>query len=209
MPRHEYHNEAGERIPGVTSVLAYFGEGTEGLVHWAYQVGRDGRSLDEARGAVAGSLAHALIEAEVMGHPAPDLSQHTPEIVAKAQGGFAGWQAWKAQSGIELIAAEFPLTGPDFGGTLDAVGLMGGKPCLLDWKSSKRLYRKSVAQTSAYAWLWDLHHPDMLIESIHILRLGPDGEFAHHLVPPEWRSAGWRIFCAALDMYRAAKLIRV
>lgn len=67
MPTQIYRNSAGVRLPGVTTVINNLGWKSDGLIHWAYKLGQDGKDLNQARQGAAdiGTVAHNLVEAYI------------------------------------------------------------------------------------------------------------------------------------------------
>ncbi len=80
------------------------------------------------------------------------------EIPRKAYSAFLKWQA---QNHIEILEQEVQLVSEEFkyGGTLDAVGFANDKYVLLDWKTSKGVYKNYLLQLAAYLRLWDENNP--------------------------------------------------
>lgn len=212
MPRIDYRNAAGEKVPGVTTVLREWGDGADALVYWAWDLGKQGKDLREEREKVcsAGTLAHAMAEADITGHPMPSLADVPQETASKALAAFEAYKVWKASTRLELVASEVPLVSETkgYGGCIDAVVVYEGKPGILDFKSAKRLYKKTIAQVAAYSRLWTENHPDVATVHHHVLRWDDTGSFAHHSLSAEWIDAGWRIFENCLSIYAAKKLIR-
>jgi hypothetical protein len=203
MPRIAYADKAGNKVPGVTTVLgSSLGWKTPGLVHWAWKLGSEGRDYREERNkaADAGTLAHACAEAIITGKPLPEIPE---EHKAKVEGAVAAFRAWREQSRLELVASEVPLVSEEhkYGGCLDAVGVFDGTAAVIDFKSAKDLYPDVVVQVAAYSRLWTENHPDLPIRAWHVLRWGQDGDFHHHSLSAEQVAAGWRVFLAALAIY--------
>ena len=70
MPTADYKNAKGVRIPGNTTVInGNLGWSKNGLMYWAWEQGRNGKDFRQSRddAADAGTLAHALIEADIKG----------------------------------------------------------------------------------------------------------------------------------------------
>ena len=70
MPANIYKNKAGERIPGVTTVIgSNLGWSKGGLMHWAWEQGINGLDYRETRDAAAntGTIAHKMVEYEIKG----------------------------------------------------------------------------------------------------------------------------------------------
>lgn len=212
MPTQPYKNAKGERVPGVTTVLGEWGDGVNGLVYWAWDLGRNGKDLREEREKVctAGTLAHAMAEADITGKPLPSLEDVDEEMRAKVLASFESYRIWKGSTRLELVASEIPLVSEKhgYGGCIDAIVMLDGRPGLLDFKSAKALYKKTVAQVAAYERLWEENHPDLLLSHRHVLRWDETGSFAHHALSDDWESAGWTIFHHCLEIHRAKKLIR-
>jgi len=212
MARIDYRNAAGEKVPGVTTILSEWGEGVNGLVYWAWDLGKQGKDLREEREKVcsAGSLAHAMAEADIKGTPMPSLDGVDPATAAKALASFEAYRLWRASTRLELVASEVPLVSESkgYGGCIDAVAVFEGKPGILDFKSAKRLYRKTVAQVAAYSRLWTENHPDLVPASHHVLRWDETGSFAHHSLSADWIGAGFTIFEHCLAIRNAKNVIR-
>src|SRR6476620_9773548 len=120
----------GERIPGVTTIIGRF-KPAGGLIHWAWQLGKDGKDYREVRdkAADAGTMAHDMVEADIYGTElqlqlATDIERGVHE---KALGAFAAYKAWKEQSQLEVAEAEVSLVSKAhrFGGSLDAMFIRG------------------------------------------------------------------------------------
>ncbi len=214
----------GSRVPGVTTILSKFKD-PGGLMHWAHNLGLEGKDYREERdkAASAGSMAHDMIECTILGKPrlvptaeqydlAPDVFE---EMYTKALMGFTAFQDWASMTKLEIIATETALVSEDhkFGGTPDAVGIANGEIVLLDWKTSNRIYADYIVQVSAYCHLWrygkmlhkDEKPPARLneaIQKIHLLRFGKEwGDFHHHAWPREVMEIGWRQFVLFREAY--------
>ena len=68
-----------------------------------------------------------------------------------------------------------------FGGTLDAVGMIGNELILLDWKCANAVYADYLYQLAAYGLLWNENYPDHLpVGGFHLCRFAKEqGDFAH------------------------------
>lgn len=174
------------RIPGTTTVISRFKE-SGALMYWANQEGLAGRPIRGPESRVeqaceAGTLAHAMIEADIRGHDRPDISQYPLPIIEKAQSGFAAYLEWRQQTQLEPVSTELPLMSRVwmYGGTLDAM-LVRGKLSLGDWKTSNSVYMDHLIQLAAYRNLWTENYPDRPIHGLHLLRFSKEGgDFAHH-----------------------------
>lgn len=170
----------GIKVPSVTTVLNRFKE-SGALLQWAFQQGKLAeqgliehlyQKAEEA--ADIGSIVHDWIEDDIHGIPrrSTDLNE---EDLEKAIAGFEAYERWIGQTNIEITHTEIALTGSSnrygkdgkpfgYGGTLDALGVTAKEGVLLDWKTSKALYRDHVVQLGAYATLVakqpDMYFPD-------------------------------------------------
>ncbi len=162
----------GERVPGVTTIISRF-KPSGGLIHWAWQQGRDGKDYRETRDAAAdaGTIAHDMVEADIYG-AAFDRTKYKPELLDKADGAFKAYQEWKQQTQLAIAEAEVSLTSAQhrFGGTLDAL-FVRGSLALGDWKTSNSIYADYLIQLGAYAILWEENYPERPIGGgFHLLR---------------------------------------
>lgn len=185
MAQHQlYKNKSGKRVPSVTTILSRFKD-SGGLLYWANQAGLDGKTLDEARApaATAGTMAHDLVEAHINGRDIPSL-EGDKDVIEKAQAAFATYKVWERNTKLEIRHTEVALVSNehDFGGRLDAVGVMDGKLVLIDWKTSNSVYADYTLQCAAYGILWNENYPDHPITGgYHLCRFAKEmGDFAHH-----------------------------
>ncbi len=159
-PKEGYFLKDGTKVPGTTVICGAYKD-SGGLIHWAWTQGQLGLDYRETRDKAAdiGTLVHAAIEAHLAGKPLPVLE----EVPERAYRAFLKWQA---QNNLEILEQEIRLVSEEFkyGGTLDAVGTIDGKHILLDWKTSKGVYKNYLLQLAAYAQLWNENHPDRKIE---------------------------------------------
>jgi len=208
MPTQPYLLKDGSRVPGVTTILGRFKE-AGGLIHWAWQLGKDGKDYREERdkAADAGTLAHAAVDAWI--HKQEFAFSGQPEIVAKAQKSFGAFLEWADQTQLKATHTEMPLVSEKhkFGGTFDAL-LVKGKRAMGDWKTSNGVYLEYLAQIAAYGILWDEHFPDEPIDGgFHLLRFDKEyGDFHAHW----WGEleAGKRYFLHLRAAYEDAKELK-
>lgn len=186
MPAHRYFiEEDGKkvRVPSFSSIKGQSGWGSNGLLYWAWKVGYDGQTLEEARQPACdiGTVAHAMVEADVKGLPLPDLSSVAEPIRDGANKSFSSWLRWKQATTFELKAAEQSLvsTVHRYGGTFD-MAIANGKTSLVELKTSNGTYPENVLQLAAYGMLWDEHYPDNPIVEYHLLRLSKTSSSFHH-----------------------------
>lgn len=182
MAAHVYRLADGSRVPGVTTILSRFKE-AGGLIHWAWNLGKEGKDYREERdrAADAGTLAHTAVETFVRGgtirFESPDM-----EINRRATQAFGAFQEWASQTQLKITETEASMISEKyrFGGTLDAI-LVSGKRAVGDWKSSNALYPEYLCQIAAYGILWEETHPEEPITGgYHLLRFDKThGDFTH------------------------------
>jgi hypothetical protein len=137
-----------------------------GLLQWAFKQGQNGAShlYEEAeKAADIGTLAHAMVETSINGgDPETALEGASDEFKEKARNAFREYQEWEAQTAVEFVAQEMHLVSEEyrFGGTPDAIGLIGNSLCLIDWKTSNAVYPDYAIQLAAYRQLWNENNPD-------------------------------------------------
>ena len=185
MPTAPYHCADGERVPGTTTIISRFKD-SGALMHWAFQQGRNGAEhlyAESEKAADIGTLAHAMVEASIKGEdPKSVINGHSAEFQQKAENAFNEYLEWAAQTNVKIIAQEMHLVSEEyrFGGTPDAIGLIGNSLCLLDWKTSNGVYPDYAIQLAAYRQLWNENHPDQpLTGASYLLRFSknyPDFE---------------------------------
>lgn len=172
-PKGGYVNAAGKRVPGVTTILNRWKE-SGGLVQWAYQCGRDGIDINDARdrAADAGTACHEMIDCHLHGRRF-DSSLWMPQILAKADHAFLAFLEWCEQSNLALIASEISMVSGlhQFGGTFDGA-FIAGTLRLLDYKTSSGIYTDQLTQVAGgYSLLWQEHYPEKPLHGIDILRV--------------------------------------
>lgn len=172
-PSGGYKNAAGKRIPGVTTILGRFKE-SGGLIQWAYQCGRDGIDINEARdkAADAGTACHEMIDCSLHGRTFNRVGW-TADVLTRADHAFLGFLEWAEQSKLSLAASEVSLVSErhQFGGTFDGA-FIGGSLRLLDYKTAAGIYTDQVIQVAGgYALLWQEHFPEKELHGIDILRI--------------------------------------
>ena len=181
--REIYKDAAGNRVPSVTTIISRFKE-SGGLLFWANQAGLDGQTLDEARrpAATAGTLAHELVEAHLNQRTVPDMTGDE-EVGAKARAAFATYVQWHAMTKLRVRHTEVSLVSErhKFGGRLDAVGEVGGKLVLVDWKTGG-VYADHLLQLAGYKILWEENYPDHPITGgVHLCSFKREtADFSHN-----------------------------
>ena len=209
-PYQGYKNSAGEKVPGVTTIIGRFKE-SGGLLQWAFKQGQSGAPslyTERDKAAEAGTLAHDMIEANILGIER-NLSAE-PEIMAKAHNAFQQFIEWRDQTKLEIVATEKSYVSEkyQFGGTVDAIGKdTKGRIVLVDWKTSNAVYTDMLIQLAAYALLLEECAPEYKPEGFHLLRVAKESaDFAHHFYG-ELEDAK-KQFLLFRDAYELDKLIK-
>jgi len=175
-PKRGYFLSDGARVPGVTTILGRFKD-MGGLLHWAWEEGCAGRDYRETRDAAAdaGTLAHAMVEAEIRGKRFVVPEDTPPEIRNKACQAYSMYNEWATQTRLQPLVTEVQLVSEQhrFGGTLDVV-LVGGRRLLGDWKTSGAIYTEHLLQLAAYDILWKENRPAEPIEGYQIVRFSKE-----------------------------------
>jgi len=208
-PKAGYYTAAGKRVPGVTTVIAALKGDPGGLMHWAWQLGKDGKDykVERDNACSIGHCVHAMIEAHLLGgvfYPSPFAEILDNEDAAKkVRSAYDAYRQWRAGVNIEVIATEVPLVSEihQYGGTLDLLARVNGALVILDWKTSNHIYGDAVAQVAAYARLVQETWGE-LPEAGGLLRVGKDeGDFHLHYWPGSILTTAWEAFLAARKIY--------
>lgn len=209
-----YKTADGKRVPSVTSVIKHVEGDPGGLMHWAWNLGDQGITLDDARQDAAniGKIVHACIEAELKGEEVTLGSIIEPEVRAAVEASLSAWRLWKESVGQfeRVLCCEVPLVSERhrIGGTMDSLLISKGKRCLFDYKTGNGLHGKDVVQVAAYGEIWNELHPDEQVELYCLLRLPKDGTgFTWKLLTAEALEPARQAFIHARALYDLAKVV--
>lgn len=144
-----YQNNNGQTVARVTEIISSMIH-SDSLMYWANSLGFKGiRYKDELnRAAEIGTAAHAAIEKFLKEKLSTD--DNIP---------FLGFKLWynivTTDIGlpITVIFVEHTITCRWFGGTLDALLMIGNKIYLIDFKTSNHVTYKYFIQLSAYRYM--------------------------------------------------------
>lgn len=214
-PTAGYHLADGTRIPGTTTIIGRFKE-SGGLIRWAYGQGMAAQrgeikdlydKRDEA--ADAGTAAHSMVEAHIK-KIEYDPQGLSTDLLKQAEKAFSAYLSWESMTRLEIVEQETSLVSEKyrFGGTPDAIGLIDGKFCLLDWKTSNGIYQDYLIQLAAYQELWNENRPDMpLTGGFHLCRFSKEfPDFHHHYF--EDLSEALRAFILMRELYDIDKILK-
>lgn len=212
-PKAGYFLKDGSKVPGTTTVIGRFKE-SDGLLQWAFKQGKEGKRhlYEEAeKAADIGTFAHSLVEASIKGEPAPEPPAGADAAFIKAaQSAFGAYLTWAENFKVTITAQEIQLVSERYryGGTPDAVGIVGNELCLLDWKTSGGIYTDYLIQLAAYKHLWDENYPENPITGgCHLLRFAKtNSDFGHHYFPN--LDEAWRQFLLFREAYDIDKSLK-
>jgi len=210
-----YKNTKGKRVKGTTTFIGrQCAWGKDGLNYWFWKEGAEGRNFNERseKLATSGTFVHDRIDHFFLGKKYVEplkLKDLGEEAIERYHAGWASFEGWVAAYKPETIATEQQMVDDElgFGGMLDWVGKTVNGITIIDWKHSK--YANHIVQISSYRYLWNQKHPDQLVTSADILKLGTNSaSFAHaHIVGSDLDDAfrGFRAFIFLDDLERRLK----
>jgi hypothetical protein len=120
------------------------------------------KSREEYSPTAIGDCVHRLIEAHCTRGTAP------LPINGAAQYAWESWLRWADDVGFQSWGCELPVWNGVAAGTLDNIGMVGGKLYVIDWKTSGRIYPEYDLQIGKYG--------NMLLEMFRNGDLVIDGE---------------------------------
>lgn len=182
-----YKNAAGRRVPSVTTILNVLAK--PALYKWHNRMGLEGidTSVYVEKAGDAGTCAHAMIHADLMGtDPKLEGEKFGREIADLGENGYLQWLDWRKGREIKPIVSETGLVSEvyQYGGTVDVFGLLEGEEELLDFKTSDSgIWPEMRYQVAAYYKLLQEHgyHP----KRARIIRVGKkeiEGSFQTEIV---------------------------
>lgn len=154
------HRDYTPGKPSVTTILGrHLGWKTNGLIGWAYRLGKEGRSMGERDEAAAkGSCAHDIVAAHYAPETHGDLSSWRDEQLHEARPNAQRIIDEITRRGWTVLHVEVAMESDSFAGTLDMVVRdADGNIAIVDHKTSKGAYNETVIQLGAYGWLWRMH----------------------------------------------------
>ena len=213
MAAQKYKLSDGTPARGVTTIIGEnLGWSTRGLMYWAWNEGIEGRDYKETKDkqADAGTLAHYLIDCDIKGK-APEIHEGVSrEVLDKAYAALFSYYEWKQSVNMEVVATEKVMVSEihRYGLRPDCIAMIGGKLCVLDYKTSKGVYGDMLVQLAAYRHGWEENFPDQPLDGgHHLLRVGKeDVSFHHHF----WLDLddAWTIFLHLLEIEKIGKALK-
>jgi hypothetical protein len=177
-PHQKYITSSGEEVPG-GSTICKIGDDPSALIHWAWNLGTEGKDYRKERDKAAdiGTIAHFMCEAFLNGFVC-DLSDYKQEDIDRALVCYTKFVDWWEAEGLSVVATETQLVheGMRYGGTIDLVAKdKEDKLCLIDLKTSKRISDGYVRQIAGYTDLWNVNRLER-IQRWSIVRIGKEEE---------------------------------
>jgi hypothetical protein len=206
-PKAGYFLACGTRVPSVTTVLGRFKE-SGGLIHWAWNLGKEGKDYREIRdsAASAGTLAHQMIDAHI--HGIGTAISGDEDTIRKARQAFSAYMNWQKNSAFKIEWTERQLVSEThkFGGTPDAFGTINNQPVLIDWKTSNSVHADYLLQLAAYAELIRENY-GVEVQGFYLCRFAKEnGDFSVHHYPD--LSEALQMFLLLRQAYELDKSIK-
>ena len=213
LERHKKHQEyfvEGRKVFGASTV-AQVHKPVNRLIAWAVALCKRGIDWKKQRNEFAdlGTLVHFMAECHIAGDEW-DLCEFTQEEIDAAKPAFEKFiQFWDSHQ-CEVLGSEVQLVSKrhEYGGTLDLVAKKDNEVTLFDYKTSKTIYESHKFQVAGYAYLWNENHPESQINRVCIIRIGRDGAYEEHWIPPDDLPLYWDCFIARLAVLKADKRIQ-
>lgn len=203
-----YKNAAGQRVPGVTTVLNMLNK--PALLPWAWKLGKEGIDLEAARRKPAdtGTVAHALCEAHLRGLEL-DSENIAPDILGRAETSFLKFVSWWDREDLMMVHTELEMVSEQMqvGGRLDILAVRkAGQFVLVDLKSSKAIYDEMLLQAATYAAMYEEVQGQAIAE-VKIVRIGKEDADDLEVRDVNNRQARVQAFRALVDARRHLQAI--
>lgn len=202
-----YKNQAGERVPGVTTILNLIAK--PNLIVWANRLGLQGIDSTKFRDekGLIGELAHAFVAADLRGQEV-DTSDYSINQILPARYAFSYWLDWKRDKVLKPLLIETPLVSElfQYGGTPDFLGEVDDIVTLVDLKSGF-IGKEAYIQTCTYREL-AIENGYPPAERILILGIPRTEDEKLTETPYTDFENGWQYFKLLRQCYDLEKLIR-
>ncbi len=208
-PHQKYYLSDGTQVPG-GSTICKIGDDAGALIHWAWDLGRQGLDYRKERDKAAdiGTIAHFLIEC-FLNNQVADLEDYDQADIEKALVCYNKFVDWWDEQSLEKVVTEVQLVNQPYkyGGTIDLISKKeNGDHVLLDFKTSKAISPSYWRQCAGYAALWDQNHDhkaDLRIKDHCIVRIGKKDEGDFEVVWKTDLGKEWIVFQKQVDLYWA------
>ena len=174
-----YYEKDGIKLPSVTTVISDCTDKSQALMQWASNCAvehcKEHGITDDAKYAYkeissealdVGSHVHHAIEYFLRNGEEPTFSEGED----KALSGFLAFLEWFDTNKVQPLFMEQEIRSFTYAGTADFICKMGDKIYLIDFKTSKAIYRDYYYQVAAYREAWNMQYNPEITAS-GILRL--------------------------------------
>ena len=195
----------GTRAPSVTTIISQnLGWNKNVLMNWAKRQTMIGKDADAVlkEAADIGTLLHLLIEGHQRGFDV-DTGDFTRNQTEKALVCFGGYLEWVEKVQFKALASETVVVDEEqrVAGTIDCVGKVGDDLVVIDWKTSKYLYKEHKIQVAKYINLLERAKKGRHFAYGMVLRFDKEEvKFHQHKVDRDKIEAGVKIFDALLAL---------
>lgn len=165
------------------------------------------REAAEVGKVVHGYLYHVLV-AKQLHRPMPERSAHlnaelTVEQLEQVNNAIDAGLQFFDQHHLEPVTMERPVWSPAHGyiGTDDFIGKVDGELCVVDYKTSKRLYPEVWLQCAAYKAAYMEEYPDQQVQGCWGVNVGKDGELDAQYRDPSYFEQDFKAFLGLRDIF--------
>ena len=154
-----HYNYRGIPIPRVTAILQsqiY----KEGLIYWALNITKDEYKKKITKAKTVGSYTHEMIENFLLNRTDLELGFNVSlayqKEISTAYMNFKLWLDYLERNGYyieEIVAIEYPVLCPYYGGTVDCIVKINGAYYIIDFKTSKKISYEYLLQACSYMWI--------------------------------------------------------
>ena len=176
-----YYQKKGDQVQGITTIISNHNGDKGGMIHAAWRLGTEGIDYKEEwhQKATAGTIAHEMIRAYLLGIKHDFTEQYSKELVRQADVAFQGFLEWKSNwQRFETILIEEPLVSElhPYGATLDWYGYLNDYLTLVDFKTGKAIYWNHKVQVAGCTKMLKEH--GYTVDRVRILHItkGEEGE---------------------------------
>ena len=206
-PHQKYFLADGTQESG-GSTICKIGEDAGGLIHWAWDLGKQGKDYRKERDNAAdiGTIAHFLIECYLTNQVA-DLEDYSQADIDKALNCYNKFVDWWDKQDLEVVATEVQLVNEEhrYGGTIDLIAKNGNNEhILVDFKTSKKISEPYWRQCAGYAQLWNSNREDAIVNHA-IVRIGKQEEGDFEVVWKPDLTSYWNTFKSQVQVWWAIK----
>ena len=193
-------------VPSVTTVLgSELGWNKNILMNWGIKMAKQGKDPHNftSNEADVGTIAHALVEADINKEEYEIGDDYTPNQKRRANIAFDAYKKFKAAMKPKFLVAEIKLVSEKYkvGGTADGIVQINGETLLYDLKTSKNVYDEMKVQIGMYAHIYEEMFPRRKkLDGGVILRLDKDkGDYHFYQYTRETLEIGAKIFLNLLE----------